>query len=98
MSDVYLGAIAVVSVLALAAIVVAAGLDGQPPHRRRRRGPAASRSVAVGTVQAVADSENPLVVVEVESVNGQRFTGRLCHRQGDPAVAALRLMRTFAVR
>ena len=90
MSDVYLGAIAVVSVLALAAIVVAAGLDGQPPHRRRRRGPAASRSVAVGTVQAVADSENPLVVVEVESVNGQRFTGRLCHRQGDPAVAALR--------
>ena len=90
MSDVYLGAIAVVSVLALAAILVAAGLDGQPPHRRRRRGPAASRSVAVGTVQAVADSENPLVVVEVESVNGQRFTGRLCHRQGDPAVAALR--------
>ncbi|MCB0936774.1 MAG: hypothetical protein H6522_09795 [Mycolicibacterium sp.] len=90
MSDVYLGAIAVVSVLALAAILVAAGLDGQPPHRRRRRGPAASRSVAVGTVQAVADSENPLVVVEVESVNGQRFTGRLCHPQGDPAVAALR--------
>jgi hypothetical protein len=30
------------------------------------------------------------VVVEVESVDGQRFTGRLCHRQGDPAVSALR--------
>ena len=88
MSDVYLGAIAVVSVLALAAIVVAAGLGGQPAHRRR--GPSACRSVAVGTVQAVADSENPLVVVEVESVDGQRFTGRLCHPQGDPAVAALR--------
>ena len=38
----------------------------------------------------MADSADPLVVVEVESVNGQRFTGRLCHRQGDPAVSALR--------
>ena len=38
----------------------------------------------------MADSEDPLVVVEVESVNGQRFTGRLCHREGDPAVSALR--------
>ena len=38
----------------------------------------------------MADSEDPLVVVEVESVNGQRFTGRLCHRNGDPAVSALR--------
>ncbi len=90
MSDVYLGAIAVVSVLALASVVVAAGRGGQPQRRRRRRGPSASRAVAVGTVRAVADSDDPLVVVEVESVNGQRFTGRLCHREGDPAVAALR--------
>jgi len=90
MSDVYLGAIAVVSVLALASVVVAAGRGGQPQRLRRRRGPSASRAVAVGTVRAVADSDEPLVVVEVESVNGQRFTGRLCHREGDPAVAALR--------
>ena len=90
MSDVYLGAIAVVSVLAFASIVVAAGLGGPRSHRRCRRAPSASRSVAVGTVRAVADSDDPLVVVEVESVNGQRFTGRLCHRQGDPEVSALR--------
>lgn len=90
MSNVLLGAIAVVSVLALASLVIAAGLGGQPPRPARRRPSSASRSVAVGTVCAVADSEDPLVVVEVESVNGQRFTGRLCHRNGDPAVSALR--------
>mgnify|MGYP001551712794 CR=1 FL=1 len=87
MSDVYLGAIAVVSVLAFVSIVIAAR---QGAHPSRRRGSSAARSVAVGTVRAVADSGDPLVVVEVESVNGQRFTGRLCHRQGDPAMSALR--------
>ena len=90
MSDAMLGAIAVVSALTLASIIIAAGLGGQPPRPPRRRPSPAARSVAVGTVRAVADSEDPLVVVEVESVNGQRFTGRLCHRQGDPAVSALR--------
>ena len=90
MSDAMLGAIAVVSALTLASIIIAAGLGGQPPRPARRRPSPAWRSVAVGTVRAVADSEDPLVVVEVESVNGQRFTGRLCHRQGDPAVSALR--------
>jgi hypothetical protein len=89
MSDAVLGAIAVVSAITLASIIIAAGLGGQPP-RPQRRPAQVSRSVAVGTVCAVADSEDPLVVVEVESVNGQRFTGRLCHRQGDPAVPALR--------
>ena len=88
MSDAMLVAVAVVSALTLASIIIAAGLGGQPPRPPRRLAPA-SRSVAVGTVRAVADSEDPLVVVEVESVNGQRFTGRLCHRQGDPAVSAL---------
>ena len=85
MSDVYLGAIAVVSVLALAAILVAAGLDRHATPQRR---PGDLRSVAVGTVRGRRFGE-PLVVVEVESVSGQRFTGRLCHRGGDPAVAAL---------
>lgn len=90
MSDALLGAIAVVSALTLASIVVAAGLGAQPPRPPRRRPSPVPRSVAVGTVRAVADSADPLVVVEVESVNGQRFTGRLCHRRGDPAVSALR--------
>lgn len=90
MSDAMLGAIAVVSALALASIIVAAGLGGQPPRPSRRKPSPASRSVAVGTVWAVADSADPLVVIEVESVNGQRFAGRLCHAKGDPAVSALR--------
>lgn len=90
MSDALLGATAVVSALALVSIIVAVGLGGQPPRPPRRTHRPASRSVAVGTVRAVADSADPLVVVEVESVDGQRFTGRLCHRQGDPAVTALR--------
>ena len=90
MSDAMLGAIAVVSALTLASIIVAAGLGGQPPRPPRRRPSQVSRSVAVGTVWSVADSADPLVVIEVESVDGQRFAGRLCHRQGDPAVAVLR--------
>ena len=90
MSEAMLGAIAVVSALALASIIVAAGLGGQPPRPPRRRPAPVSRSVAVGTVWAVTDSADPLVVIEVENVNGQRFAGRLCHPKGDPAVSALR--------
>lgn len=90
MSDALLGAIAVVSAVVLATIIVAAGLAGQPPRPSRASARAGSRSVALGTVQAVADVDDPVVVVEVESVTGQRFTGRLCHRSGDPAISALR--------
>lgn len=43
-------------------------------------------SVAIGTVQTVAD----LVTVEVESVTGQKFVGRLRHQDSDPAAAGLR--------
>lgn len=89
MSDTLLGAIAVVSAIALATIIVAAGLCGQPPRPPRRK-PTVSRSVALGTVWAVADSADPLVVIEVESVDGERFAGRLCHRQGDPDASSLR--------
>jgi hypothetical protein len=90
MSDALLSAIAVVSAIALASIVVAAGLAGQPPRTRRPRSQRTSRAVGVGTVQMVAGAEDPVIVVEVESVAGQRFTGRLCHGQDDPVVSALR--------
>lgn len=89
MSDTLLGAIAVASAIALATIIVAAGLCGQPPRPSRRR-PAVPRTVALGTVWAITDSVDPLVVIEVDSVAGERVAGRLCHREGDPAVAALR--------
>ncbi len=90
MSDALLGAIVVVSAIALASIIVAAGLGGQPPcpPRGNRRGN--PRAIGVGTVRTVADSDEPVVVIEVESVAGQRFTGRLCHTHGDAVVAALR--------
>jgi hypothetical protein len=90
MSDPLLGAIAVVSAIALASIIVAAGLAGQPPRRPHRGRSRCSRAVGIGTIQMVADSDDPVVVIEVESVAGQRFTGRLCHNHGDPAVSALR--------
>jgi hypothetical protein len=90
MSDALLGAIAVVSAIALASIIVAAGLTGQPPRTSRPRRVRCPRSIAVGTVQMVAGADDPVIVVEVESVAGQRFTGRLCHGQDDPIVSSLR--------
>lgn len=90
MSDALLGAIAVVSLIALASVIVGAGLAGQPPRKTRQRRARCPRSIGVGTVQVVADADDPVIVVEVESVAGQRFTGRLCHGHGDPVVSALR--------
>ena len=90
MSDALLGAIAVVSAIALASIIVAAGLGGQPPRAPRPRRARCPRAVGVGTVQMVAGADDPVIVIEVESVAGQRFTGRLCHGHDDPVVSGLR--------
>jgi hypothetical protein len=90
MSDALLGAIAVVSAIALGSIIVAAGLAGQPPRAPRPRRAHCPRSIGVGTVQMVAEADEPVIVIEVESVAGQRFTGRLCHGHSDPVVSALR--------
>jgi len=45
-----------------------------------------SSAVGVGTVRTIAD----VVTIEVESVSGQKFTGRLSHGADHPALAALR--------
>jgi hypothetical protein len=50
------------------------------------RQPDSQTSVAIGTVQTVAD----LITVEVESVTGQKFVGRLRQQDSDPATAGLR--------
>ncbi|TGD88308.1 hypothetical protein BayCH28_11165 [Mycolicibacterium sp. CH28] len=90
MSETLLGAAVVVSAIALASIIVVAGMSGQPPRPTRAAMRHLPPAIGIGTVRAVADSDDPVVVVEVESVAGQRFTGRLCHPHGDAVVAALR--------
>jgi hypothetical protein len=59
----------------------------RPPHRARYLGtaPRTRNSVAVGTVRTVTGP----ITVDVESVSGQRFVGRLRHLPGDPLVSGL---------
>jgi hypothetical protein len=72
----------------LAAVVVVASLP---------RGCAGPVQVGLGVVRAVAEAESAggvgdtsMVTVDVESVSGQRFTGRLRQRDDDGLAAALR--------
>ncbi len=60
----------------------------RPPHRARRLGaaPRTCNSVAVGTVRTVTGP----ITVEVESVSGQHFVGRLRQLPDDPLVSGLR--------
>ena len=91
MSDALLSAIIVAFALAIAltlAVAVARARRARPPRDGAVH--ANPRSVGVGTVRTVGAPDQPVVVIEVESVSGQRFLGRLCHRDGDPAVSALR--------
>jgi len=75
-------------------LCAAVGVLATAPTRMRSRWrraivptePDAVTSVAIGTVQSVAD----LITVEVESVTGQKFVGRLRHRDDDPVTAGLR--------
>lgn len=54
----------------------------------QRRHAAAPRPAAVGIGTVRAGSGR--ITVDVESVSGQRFVGRLRHRRNDPALAGLR--------
>jgi hypothetical protein len=82
----------VIALVFLACFAVGAALGG--PLVRRRREPAACplassgsvSAVGIGTVRTVADP----ITVDVESVSGQRFVGRLRHRDGDPGMSDLR--------
>ena len=60
---------------------------GMPRVRRASAGP--SPAVGIGTVRSVTDPTEP-ITVDVESVSGQRFVGRLRHGDGDAAMPALR--------
>ncbi len=89
MSDTLLGAIAVVSAIALAIIIVAAGLCGQPPRppRAAPRPPAQSRSARCGP--------SPTPPIRWSSSRSTASTGNAspagcAHRAGDPALSQLR--------
>lgn len=84
MSDALLTSFTFIAVAALA--VVAANLWWTRfPTPSTPTTPERPPSVGIGTVRSVADR----VTVEVESVSGQRFVGRL-HRSDDVLTAALR--------
>lgn len=84
MSDALLTSFTFIAVAALA--VVAANLWWTRfPTPSTPTTPERPPSVGIGTVRSVADP----VTVEVESVSGQRFVGRL-HRSDDVLTAALR--------
>lgn len=56
-------------------------------HRRHTATPpTTTAAVGIGTVREVSGP----VIVDVESVSGQHFVGRLRHRKDDPLIASLR--------
>lgn len=69
-------------------LIVAGGatIGAALPRGRTAPKPAGMPSVGIGTVSAVADR----ITVEVESVSGQKFTGRLRGAPDDPVVAEIR--------
>jgi len=88
MSDSLLIALLFLACAALGALAISL-----PLRRRRRQAPLlGSRNirptVGLGTVRSATGSRNP-VVVDVESVSGQQFVGRL-RRSADPLLAELR--------
>jgi hypothetical protein len=76
----------------LACVAIGAALAG-PLARRARMpagflavGPGPSPAVGIGTVRTTADP----ITVDVESVSGQRFVGRLRHADSGPGLSDLR--------
>jgi hypothetical protein len=81
-----------IALVVLAFAAVGAALAGPLAHRTHQRAsvppgsPDTSPAVGIGTVRTVADP----ITVDVESVSGQRFVGRLRHGDGEPGMSALR--------
>lgn len=74
--------------VAVAVVIVTVGATLGTVLPRGRSAPrcAGTPAVGIGTVSAVSDR----ITVEVESVSGQKFTGRLRGAPGDPVVAEIR--------
>lgn len=67
-------------------VTVGSAIATMAPRGRSVPRPTGAPSVAIGTVSAVSDR----ITVEVESVCGQKFTGRLRGTPDDPVVAEIR--------
>lgn len=76
----------VLVVIAFVIITVGATIGTVLPRGRSAARPSAVPAVGIGTVSAVSDR----ITVEVESVSGHKFTGRLRGAADDPVVAAIR--------
>jgi hypothetical protein len=74
-----------VALVAVFTFLSCAALTAVLVQRRHGSTPGAA-AVGIGTVRAASGP----ITVDVESVFGQRFVGRLRHRRNDPVVAALR--------
>jgi hypothetical protein len=68
------------------AMVAALGHRTCQPGAFQPAGPGASPAVGIGTVRTVADR----ITIDVESVSGQRFVGRLRNGKGSPVASDLR--------
>jgi hypothetical protein len=87
MSDTVVTLLVVLICAAVGTGVLTPALRRARQHRRvPPTEPDAVTAVAIGTVQSVAD----FIMVEVESVTGQKFVGRLRHQENDPLTAELR--------
>ena len=76
----------VLVVIAFVVVTAAATIGAVLPRGRSAARPAGVPAVGIGTVSAVSDR----IIVEVESVSGQKFTGRLRGTTDDPVVAEIR--------
>lgn len=83
MPDTLLIVIAVVAFLAIGAALTGPLTDPSPADTAPNAPADASPNIAIGTVRSVSD----LITVDVESVSGERFVGRL--RRADGAAADL---------
>lgn len=76
----------VLVIVAFVIVTVGAAIGTVLPRGRSAPRPVGAPSVGIGTVSAVSDR----ITVEVESVSGQKFTGRLRGAPDDPVVAEIR--------
>ena len=72
--------------LVLVVVTVIVTVVAVLPRGRSAPKPSGAPAVGIGTVSAVSDR----ITVEVESVSGQKFTGRLRGAPDDPVVAGIR--------